>query len=159
MRALSHLACFAGIVTASFLACGGGTNTAAGPEAAPLRSEAGSSESTLPEGSARKRLQGNWEIVRYESKRIPNEAMPLMAELFESLRLRYEGSSAIVQRGKGPDERTSFEVADEQGDAFRLIDKGGMFDGSRCRFINNDEWEAADDDSTWPGTTRLHRAR
>jgi hypothetical protein len=108
---------------------------------------------------ARKRLQGNWEIVRYESKQIPNEAMPLMAELFESLQLRFEGSSAIVRRGKGPEERTSFEVADEEGNAFRLLDGGGMFDGARCRFLSDDEWEATDEGATWPGTTRLRRAR
>ena len=152
MRPFSSLAVVTSLV-ATIIGCGSSTPEVATADQPP--GTAGASEGQA--SGARKRLQGSWEIVRYESSEIPKEAMPLMAELFENLRIRFEGATAIVKRGKGAEERTPFEVADEQGDAFKLIASGGMFDGSECRFLGEDEWEATDKGKAWPGVSRLKR--
>jgi hypothetical protein len=40
----------------------------------------------------REKLQGTWEIIRYESESlIPDEAMPLMGAMFEALRIQFDG--------------------------------------------------------------------
>lgn len=116
--------------------------------------------SASPESRSRKRLQGTWEIVRYVSADlIPDEAMPLMSELFNSLRLQFDGTAVIARLGNGSEERTGFSVVNEQGDSFTLIAKGGMFDGARCRFTANDELEVSDTGDTWAGTSTLRRVR
>jgi hypothetical protein len=106
------------------------------------------------------RLQGTWEIVRYTSERpIPDDAMPLMGDLFDSLRLRFEGEMVGARAGRQAEESAHFTVADEHGDAFRLVAKGGLFDGARCRFVDADTWEVTDHGPTWPGVSLLKRAR
>jgi len=109
---------------------------------------------------ARKRLQGTWEIVRYKSdQRIPDEAMPLMADLFESLRITFEPDAAVVKTSKTDDERSAFSALDESGDAFKLKTGGGMFDGAECKFLGPDEWEVTDRGKAWPGVSVLRRAK
>lgn len=113
-----------------------------------------------PEPRSRKRLQGTWEIVRYVSReRTPDEAMPLMGELFNALRLQFEGTVVIARLGGGREERTGFSIANERGDEFTLVAKNGMFDGARCRFTSDDELEVIDDGEMWPGTSTLRRVR
>ncbi len=110
--------------------------------------------------SIQDRLQGTWEIARYTSARpIPDDAMPLMGDLFDSLRLRFEGDAVAARAGRQAEERARFTVADERGDAFRLVAKGGLFDGATCRFVDADTWEATDHGPTWPGVSLLKRAR
>lgn len=100
-----------------------------------------------------KRLEGTWEIARYESSEpVPPEAMELMARMFEELTLTFAEQSVTVGS-----ETTSFSVADEDGEAFTMIAKGGMFDGARCRFVADDELEIDDKGQAWPGTTTLRR--
>jgi hypothetical protein len=106
---------------------------------------------------ARKKLQGTWEIVRYQSDRpIPKEAMPLMGEMFDTLRLKFEGSSASFEIGK-TSEKHPFDVADDNGAEFKLVASGGMFDGAQCKFSGDDEWQVVDKGDRWPGTSVLKR--
>jgi hypothetical protein len=106
------------------------------------------------------RLQGTWEIARYTSERpIPDSAMPLMADLFDSLRLRFDGDAVAARAGKQAEERTRFTVADERGESFTLVAKGGLFDGAKCRFVDADTWEATDHGASWPGVSLLRRAK
>ena len=110
--------------------------------------------------SIQDRLQGTWEIVSYTSERpIPDDAMSLMGELFDSLRLRFEGDAVSARAGRQAEERARFTIAEERGDAFRLVAKGGLFDGAKCRFVDADTWEATDHGPTWPGVSVLKRAR
>ncbi|MDI3284000.1 hypothetical protein QHF83_11930 [Polyangium sp. 15x6] len=107
----------------------------------------------------KKKLQGTWEIVRYTSDHpIPNEAMPLMADLFESLRIGFEKDAQSVRTSKTPDESAPYLIEGESGDAFTLRASGGMFDGAKCRFLGPDEWEVTDRGKTWPGVSVLRRA-
>ncbi|MDI1432189.1 hypothetical protein [Polyangium sorediatum] len=107
----------------------------------------------------KKKLQGTWEIVRYTSDHpIPNEAMPLMADLFESLRIGFDKDAQSVRTSKTPDESAPYQVDGESGDAFTLRASGGMFDGAKCRFLGADEWEVTDRGKTWPGVSVLRRA-
>ncbi|MDC3958273.1 hypothetical protein KEG38_30730 [Polyangium jinanense] len=108
----------------------------------------------------KKKLQGTWEIVRYTSEHpIPNEAMPLMADLFESLRIGFEKDAQSVRTSKTPDESAPYQIEGESGDAFTLRGSGGMFDGAKCRFLGPDEWEVTDRGKTWPGVSVLRRTR
>lgn len=108
----------------------------------------------------RKRLQGTWEIVRYKSANaIPEQAMPLMADLFESLRIRFEPNATVVRTSVTEDERSAFLIENESGDAFTLKTNGGMFDGASCRFVGPDEWEVTDRGKAWPGVSTLRRAK
>src|SRR5690348_10546905 len=93
-----------------------------------------SNSGTSTKGAAiQQRLQGTWEIVRYTSDSpIPDAAIPLMADLFDSLRLRFDGDTVSARAGRQAEERTRFTVADERGESFRLVAKGGLFDGARC---------------------------
>jgi hypothetical protein len=144
------------LVSALLSGCGAATPAADAPSS--KSDGAPSSGGDAPLGATAKKLQGNWEIVKYTSdKPIPNEAMPLMADLFDVLRLRFDGSSAIVKAGKAPEERSSFEIADEQGSDFKMVAKGGMFDGARCRFLGDDQWEVTDKGDAWPGVSVLKR--
>lgn len=157
MRSLAALSSLGVIVAVA----GCGADAAPGPVSpaqAPAESAAPSPGQT-PTGVA-KRLQGAWEIARYQSTRpIPKEAMPIMAELFESLRMRFEGSSVTVHAGKSTEERTLYEITEESGDAFRMIAKGGMFDGAQCRFLDADQWEVVDKGTAWPGTSLMKRTK
>jgi hypothetical protein len=145
------------VVVAGSLACGGSGAPGAGAPSEPIADAAHASDA--PTG-VRRRLQGTWEIVRYQSDhRIPDEAMPLVGDMFDSLRIRYDGGSQVVSAGKMPEERASFEVADESGSDFRLVVTGGMFDGGRCRFVSDDEWEVEDKGKLWPGVSRLRRTK
>jgi hypothetical protein len=108
----------------------------------------------------RARMQGTWEIVRYKSDaRIPDEAMPLMADLFESLRMRFEPDATVVRTSKTDEERSAFVVEDEAGDAFKLTTNGGMFDGASCKFLGADELEVTDRGKAWPGVSVLRRVK
>ncbi len=138
--------------------CGSSTSSPVAPDAPPPIADAAPAPPPAPLTGARKQLQGNWEIVRYKSDRpIDKAAMPLMGELFEVLRLRFEGGTAFAKAGKAPEERASFEVADESGEEFRLVVKGGMFDGAKCRFLPDGQWEVTDNGPTWPGVSVLKK--
>lgn len=143
MKALSSLS-VALLVTAG---CGGASpNGVASPGAAP--------KSTEESGGVEGKLQGTWEIVRYESRDpIPNEAMPLMGELFENLRVSVHDSAWSVEGKDSP-----FHVVHARGDSFEL-DTGGMFDKATCRLNSRGEWEVDDRGPTWPGKTVLRRAK
>jgi hypothetical protein len=155
------------LVTLAIAGCGASATPSATPDAAPVGEPAtGQAQAPLAAAGkpvlsgARKQLQGNWEIVRYQSDRpIDKAAMPLMGELFDVLRLRFDGASVVAKAGTAPEERASFDVAEESGDAFRLVVKGGMFDGARCRFLAEDQWEVTDKGPTWPGVSILKRTR
>lgn len=157
------MACAASL---ALTACGGPPPQGAeGPTApivndvnAPSRPAAGAS--TVGRAAIQLRLQGTWEIVRYTSEHpIPDDAMPLMGDLFDSLRLRFEGDAVGAHAGRQAEERARFKIAEEQGDAFRLVAPGGLFDGARCRFVEADTWEVTDHGPTWPGVSLLKRAR
>lgn len=138
------------------LGCGGAALPADAPPKAAIDGAAPAGEAAM--GGAARKLQGTWEIVKYTSEKpIPNEAMPLMADLFDVLRLRFEGSTAIVKAGKAPEERAAFSIADEQGSEFKMVAKGGMFDGARCRFLGDDQWEVTDKGAAWAGVSVLKR--
>jgi len=122
--------------------------------------DAGSPPRAVSPASIQVRLQGTWEIVRYTSERpIPDDAMSLMGDLFDSLRLRFEGDAVSARAGRQAEESARFTIADERGDAFRLVAKGGLFDGAKCRFVDADTWEVTDHGPTWPGVSLLKRAR
>src|SRR5262245_60054227 len=132
---IARIACTLG--TASVLGCGG----AEAPPDSPSRPTESADPAPPPMSEAQKKLQGTWEIVRYESARpIPKEAMPVMGEMFDALRLHFEGASATFQIGK-TSEKLVYDVADESGSEFRLVAKGGMFDGAACKFVSDDQWE------------------
>jgi hypothetical protein len=82
-----------------------------------------------------------------------------MAELFDSLRLRFEPSAAFVRTSKTSEERMAFDIENEEGDNFRLKTGGSMFDGATCKFLGPDEWEVTDRGRTWPGVSTLRRAK
>jgi hypothetical protein len=85
--------------------------------------------------------------------------MPIMGGLFESLRMRFEGSTLVVRAGKLTEEKVDFEIADEHGDSFQMVAKGGMFDGAHCRFVGDDSWEVVDKGALWPGTSLIKRSK
>lgn len=113
------------------------------------------SESKSPGASGiQSRLQGTWEIVRYVSRDpIPSEAMPLMGEMFEDMRLSVHDSAFQIDGKDSP-----FEVVSAEGDKFRLK-TGGMFDNADCRINEKGEWEIDDQGPTWPGTTVLKKTK
>lgn len=137
----------AGAIAATAFGCG-----ASSPGATSAAGEDGSKGSTGTD--AQKRLQGTWEIVKYTSKEpIPPEAMPLMGEMFEDLRLRVNEAAVEVDGKASP-----FQAVDASGDSFRLK-TDGMFNNASCKFTSADEFEVDDQGPTWPGTTVLHRAK
>lgn len=137
---------------------GGGTPQPEGPAKAAAPVDTAPSAPVLT--GVRLRLQGTWEIVRYQSDYpVPSEAMPLMAEMFDSLRLRFEPDQALVRTEKTPEERMDVTIEAEDGDAFKLNTHGNMFDGAACRFLGPDEWEVTDRGKTWPGVSILRRAK
>lgn len=147
------------IVLPLLVGCGASGPSPAGSPAQPSGTEA-QADSPKPLAGARKRLQGTWEIARYESDHpIPKEAMPIMGELFDSLRLRFDGAKVVTKAGKATEESGAFDVADERGDEFRMVAKGGMFDGATCKFLGDDAWEVHDRGTAWPGLTVLRRAK
>lgn len=109
--------------------------------------------------TARDRLQGKWEITRYQSDRgIPDEAMPVMATLFSKLRLEFNGRSALARiEGSAAQELASFDVGYENGDDFTLFAPGFMFDGAKCRFAAEGVVEIKDTGERWPGVSALKR--
>lgn len=110
--------------------------------------------------TARDRLQGKWEIARFQSdKGIPDEAMPMMATLFSKLRLEFSGRSAIARiEGSPTQELASFDVGYENGDDFTLFAPGWMFDGAKGRFAADGTVELKDTSERWPGVSSLKRA-
>jgi hypothetical protein len=147
------------VVGALTLGCGpGGSPAAAGPKApvtTPSSIAPAPPAPTKPKAEAR--MQGTWEIARYESVTvIPDEAMPLMGALFNMLRLEFTGAVAIA-RIENVEERASFVIESEAGDEFTLFARGWMFDGARCRFTSEGEIEIKDKAGTWPGVSRLRR--
>jgi hypothetical protein len=145
------------------LGCGG-----ADPPGDPLAKSAATSPQAAtapspPPGpkapTARDRLQGTWEIVRYESdKPIPDEAMPIMGTLFNALRLTFEGSSAIARiDGSRVEERAGFGTSYESGDEFTLVARGFMFDGATCRFTADGQIQVKDVGDKWSGLSTLRR--
>jgi hypothetical protein len=148
-----------GLLVVTMPACGGGSAEQPPPTSAakPVASEAPAP--AKPTGVLGK-LQGTWEIVRYQSDaNIPGQAMPLMAELFDSLRLRFEPDHALVSTSKTAEERMEIAIDGESGDRFTLRTKGSMFDGAACRFLGPDEWEVTDTGRVWPGVSVLRRAK
>jgi hypothetical protein len=146
--------------TLLLVACAGGSGEQQ-PANAKVESPAPDEPPSPPEPtSVRKRLQGTWEIVRYKSDTvIPPQAMPLMAELFDSLRLRFSPEHATVSTSKTKEERMEVIIEEEDGDSFKLKTNGNMFDGATCRFLSNDEWEVTDKGKNWPGVSILKRAK
>lgn len=147
-------------------ACGSSAvHDAAGPSSPGVNdaNPAAPSSPAVPAGShatIQSRLQGTWEIVRYTSDHpIPDDAMPLMGDLFDKLRLHIEGDTVGARAGRQAEERSHLVIADEQGDAFRLVAKGGLFDGAKCRFVDADTWEATDHGPAWPGVSLLRRVK
>jgi hypothetical protein len=111
----------------------------------------------LPQPNPGAKLQGTWEIIRYESESlIPDEAMPLMGAMFEALRIQFEGSVAIARIEKH-EERVPFATENAAGDEFTLVAREWMFDGARCRFTSEGELEIKDKGGRWPGISRLRR--
>jgi hypothetical protein len=105
-------------------------------------------------GGTQKRLQGTWEIVKYQSKEpIPPEAMPLMGSMFEDLRLNVREAAVEVEGKSSP-----FQAVDENGESFKLR-TDGMFNNANCKFTSADEFEVDDQGPTWPGKTILHRSK
>ncbi len=104
---------------------------------------------------AQAKLQGTWEIVRYESTEpIPDEAMPLMGELFDSLRLAVHGDKVTIETSE-----SSFTANENPDGSFKLVTSSGMFDGATCRFVADDTFEVDDRGERWPGKSLLKRAR
>jgi len=140
------------------LGCGASpAEPSASPDSTALGSVTSSADdaSDGAESAHAKQLQGEWEIVRYVSNEaIPPEAMPLLAEMFETLTLRFEGTT--VEAGG---ETVSFRIEDGQADSFILHAKGGMFDGATCRFVEEDKVEVIDEGPQWPGTSLLRRMK
>jgi len=141
-------------------ACGGGAAEQPVESAATPTAPTEASPPAKPAG-ALGRLQGTWEIVRYQSDTaIPGSAMPLMAELFDSLRLRFEPAHAFVSTSKTTDERMEVAVDEASGGGgFKLRTKGSMFDGAECRFLGPDEWEVTDSGRVWPGVSVIRRVK
>ena len=140
-------------------ACGASPPEPDAPGSTPSSGEVAPAAPTELTGAAKK-LQGTWEIVQYKSvEPIPKEAMPLMSDLFDTLRIRFDGTDQAVVAGKMPEEKNTFSVDGESGDEFKLVSKGGMFDGAQCKFLGADEWEVVDQGPTWPGTSRLRRVK
>lgn len=111
------------------------------------------------DSSPRGRLQGTWEIVHYQSKnRIPDEAMPLMGELFDTLRLRFSEGRYVVTAGRFT-EASDFSVQAGQGGELRLVARGSMFDGALLRFVDARHVELVDDGKAWPGVSVLEREK
>ena len=95
--------------------------------------------------------------MKYQSDRpIPPEAMPLIGDLFEKMRVEIEGNEATYQTGKSR-ETHAYSVSQSEGDTFKLEAKGGMFDGAECKLVGDDEWVVTDRGSTWPGVSTLKR--
>jgi len=138
---------------ASILACSCASNVTA---AAGAEADRGVSTEGI---AAMERLQGQWEIQSYRSVHlIPEEATPLMAQLFEELELRFEGSRAVVKIGASSEE-TKLSVWIDQGKQMRLDVSGGMFDGATLRFLDQDRIELYDVGKPWPGVSVLRRKR
>src|SRR4051812_39162103 len=88
---------FALCLLAVALSCGSTPPTEPATPAAPGNGSEPAAEPAAPTG-IKKRLQGTWEIARYRSDRpIPKEALPIMGELFDSLRMRFDGSKLVVR--------------------------------------------------------------
>lgn len=114
-----------------------------------------------PKKDVRTRLQGTWELVTFISfGRIPDEAVPILAALHGSVRMRFEGDKVTTFIPGHPDEEScSFEIADENGDSFTLVTSVGMFHRAQARFESEEFWEATERGPTWPGTTRFQRVK
>ena len=126
------------------LSCGGSTPTGAAGAAAPVSPSA-------PLGG---KLEGTWEIIRYVPREpIPDEAMPLFADMFENMRFSVHDHQFAVD-GKA----SSFDAEPDPAGGFRLK-TGGMFDNSACRLNDKGEWEIDDQGPTWPGMTFLKKAK
>ena len=142
----------------SIVGCGG----APAAQATTATQGSAADEGAAPDaslGQTEKRLQGKWEIVKYQSDRpIPPEAMPLIGDLFEKMRVEIEGNEATYQTGKTR-ETHAYAVTESEGDTFKLQAKGGMFDGAECKLVGDDEWVVTDRGSTWPGISTLKRVR
>lgn len=153
----------------SLTACTGTLHLASAPAPASIPAPASASISaSAPAPSARivarrprsvlKRLEGTWQIVHFQSDGvIPDEAMPLMADMFESLRIRFDGGTAWSKTEQTVEERMSVTIEDEHGDTFRLRTGGNMFDGAACRFLGPDEVEVVDHGKIWPGVSVIRR--
>ncbi len=142
-----------GFVATAVLGCAGAS------DGTPSKRSAASTDAPALTG-ARKRLQGTWEIVRYRSTyAVPNDAVPLMADLFDSLRLQFEPTQALVSTSPTTNEKMAYEPIEEHGDDFKLRTNGGMFDGASCHFVGPDEWEVVDEGPVWPGVTVLRRVK
>lgn len=114
-----------------------------------------------PKKDVRSRLQGTWELVTFTSfGPIPDEAVPILALLHGSVRMRFEGDKVTTFIPHNPDEESCvFEIADERGDSFTLVTSAGMFHRAQARFESEELWEATEHGPTWPGTTRFQRVK
>jgi hypothetical protein len=143
---------------ATAVGCGSSTPTGTtGPAATPTVTAPPVYPPPPASPGPREKLQGTWEIIRYESESlIPDEAMPLMGAMFEALRIQFEGSDAVARIEKH-EERVPFSIQSEAGGEFTLVAREWMFDGARCRFTSEGELEIRDKGGRWPGVSRLRR--
>lgn len=151
-----QLLCVA-LASASLCAgCGASTPPAEAP--ADAEPTSGAIEQTGPALEIGKRLEGTWEIARYESSEpIPPEAMEVLGLMFEELTLRFEGPN-VTAGGETTAYAVRDAVLDDDGGAeFTLNAEGGMFDGARCRFVGEDELEVDDQGPQWAGVSTLTR--
>jgi hypothetical protein len=138
------------IIGASLVGACGGAASEQAKTASPAPTEGGGAAT-----GAQARLQGTWEIIRYESTEpIPDEAMPLMGELFDTLRLSVHGDKVTIDTSE-----SSFKANDNPDGTFKLVTSSGMFDGANCRFTADDTFEVDDRGEHWPGKSVLKRAR
>jgi hypothetical protein len=139
--------------------CGSGTPVGnAGPPAPTVTTPSvDPPPAAPPQPNHREKLQGTWEIIRYESESvIPDEAMPLMGAMFEALRIQFDGSDAVARIEKH-EARVTFSIESATADEFTLVAREWMFDGARCRFTGEGELEIKDRGGRWPGVSRLRR--
>ncbi|MEJ7728910.1 MAG: hypothetical protein WKG00_06825 [Polyangiaceae bacterium] len=145
------------LVSTMGVGCGGASTEPAMPAKETAAHSGGAAAAGASLGHTEKRLQGKWEIVKYQSDRpIPPEAMPLIGDLFEKMRVEIAGNEATYQTGKSR-ETHAYSVTQSEGESFKLDAKGGMFDGAECELVSDDEWVVTDRGSTWPGVSTLKR--
>jgi hypothetical protein len=152
----SRLLCVALTFAPFWMGCGPSTPSSELP--AGGESPSAVNEPTGPAREIGERLEGTWEIARYESSEpIPPEAMEVVGLMFEELTLRFEGTN-VTAGGETTPYVVRDALLDDSGSAeFTLNAEGGMFDGARCRFVSDDELEVNDRGPQWAGVSTLTR--
>ena len=84
--------------------------------------------------------------------------MPFVGGMFDTLRVRFDGTTATYELGKTK-EQHDYSISEQDGSEFKLVAKGGMFDGAKLKLLSEDELEVTDQGDKWPGVTVLRRVR